>query len=93
MPTLPKILLIEDDPIIRDELQLLLSNAGYTVDTVTDFSDPLEQVHSFSPDLILLDINLPGQNGYTLCTSIAVFRPVMKRIGVVEKLRMEVQRV
>ncbi|MBD5516865.1 MAG: response regulator transcription factor [Lachnospiraceae bacterium] len=73
MPTLPKVLLIEDDPIIRDELQLLLSNAGYTVDTVTDFSDPLEQVRSFSPDLILLDINLPGQNGYTLCTSIRSF--------------------
>ncbi|MBD5526115.1 MAG: response regulator transcription factor [Lachnospiraceae bacterium] len=73
MPALPKILLIEDDPIIRNELQLLLSNAGYTVDTVTDFSDPLEQVRSFSPDLILLDINLPKQDGYTLCTSIRNF--------------------
>lgn len=73
MSTTPKILLIEDDPLIREELQLLLSNAGYTVNAITDFSDPLEQVRSFSPDLILLDINLPGQDGYTLCTSIRSF--------------------
>ena len=73
MPTTPRILLIEDDPLIREELQLLLSNAGYTVDMVTDFAAPLEQVRSFSPDLILLDINLPGQDGYTLCTSIRSF--------------------
>lgn len=73
MPTTPRILLIEDDPLIREELQLLLSNAGYTVDMVTDFADPLEQVRSFSPDLILLDINLPGQDGYALCSSIRSF--------------------
>ena len=73
MSTTPKILLIEDDPLIREELQLLLSNAGYTVNAITDFSDPLEKARSFSPDLILLDINLPGQDGYTLCTSIRSF--------------------
>ncbi|MDE6386678.1 MAG: response regulator transcription factor [Lachnospiraceae bacterium] len=69
----PKILLIEDDPLIREELHILLSNAGYTVDSVTDFGTPLNQVRSFSPDLILLDINLPGQDGYALCTSIRSF--------------------
>lgn len=72
-PTTPKILLIEDDPLIREELHTLLSNAGYTVDSVIDFDTPLEHVRSFSPDLILLDINLPGQDGYTLCTSIRSF--------------------
>ena len=73
MSTTPRILLIEDDPLIREELQLLLSNVGYTVDTVTDFADPIDQVRSLSPDLILLDINLPGQDGYTLCSSIRSF--------------------
>lgn len=73
MPATPRILLIEDDPLIREELQLLLLNAGYNVDMVTDFADPLEQVRSFSPDLILLDINLPGQDGYALCSSIRSF--------------------
>ena len=73
MPTTPRILLIEADPLIREELLLLLSNTGYTVDTVTDFADPLAQVRSFSPDLILLDINLPGQDGYALCSSIRSF--------------------
>lgn len=69
----PKILLIEDDPLIREELHTLLSNTGYTVAAVTDFNTTLAQVRSFSPDLILLDINLPGQDGYALCTSIRSF--------------------
>lgn len=75
MPTTPtpKILLIEDDPLIREELHTLLSNTGYTVNSVTDFGTTLNQVRSFSPDLILLDINLPGQDGYALCASIRSF--------------------
>ena len=78
MPTTstPKILLIEDDSLIREELRTLLSNTGYTVDSVTDFDTPIEHVRSFSPDLILLDINLPGQDGYALCTSIRSFSTV-----------------
>lgn len=71
-----KILLIEDDPLIREELHTLLSNTGYTVNSVTNFDTTLDQVRSFSPDLILLDINLPGQDGYALCTSIRSFSTV-----------------
>lgn len=70
------ILIIEDEKLIREELQTLLSNAGFAVSCVTDFENVLAQVKAESPDLILLDINLPAQNGYSLCASIRRFSEV-----------------
>lgn len=60
------IMIIEDDVQIRKELSQLLSNAGYETAAVTDFTDQLVQMISLSPDLVLLDINLPGLNGEML---------------------------
>lgn len=70
------ILIIEDEKLIREELQTLLSNAGFAVSCVTDFENVLAQVKEELPDLILLDINLPAQNGYSLCASIRRFSEV-----------------
>lgn len=70
------ILIIEDEKLIREELQTLLSNAGFAVSCVTDFENVLAQVKAKLPDLILLDINLPAQNGYSLCASIRRFSEV-----------------
>lgn len=61
-----KILIIEDDSALRDELALLLKNAGYETECVTDFASAVVQMKSSSADLILLDINLPDVNGETL---------------------------
>lgn len=55
-----RILIIEDDALIQEELATLLSNQGYTAASVTDFRDVARQVREISPDLILLDISLPG---------------------------------
>ena len=68
-----KIAIIEDEPLIRDELKTLLSNTGYTVDCITDFNNTLECINKSAPDLILLDINLPEQDGYRLCSAIRSF--------------------
>lgn len=68
-----KILIIEDEELLRDELGTLLSNVGYSVDYVADFNHPLNRIKAISPDLILLDVNLPGQDGFSLCTSIRSF--------------------
>lgn len=65
-----KILVIEDEANIREELALLLKNALYEVCTVTDFSDIARQVLDGSPDLILLDVTLPGTDGFSVCTQI-----------------------
>ncbi len=61
-----KILLIEDEAALRDELSVLLKNAGYTPVSVTEWDSVPEQMKSSGADLILLDINLPGLNGEAL---------------------------
>lgn len=68
-----RILIIEDEELIRDELKTLLGNAGFAVECVTDFDNTLNCIRSVRPDLILLDINLPGMDGYSLCASIRSF--------------------
>lgn len=65
-----KIMIIEDDPGIREELASLLGNQGYLVFSVTDFRQVTTQVLQEQPDLILLDIGLPGRDGFALCTDI-----------------------
>lgn len=65
-----KIMIIEDDPVIRDELALLLGNEGYPVLPVTDFSDIPQQVRCAGAGLILLDLGLPGRDGFSLCADI-----------------------
>lgn len=61
-----KILIIEDETALRDELAVLLRNSGYEASAVTDFSDVCGQMKASGADLILLDINLPGTNGEML---------------------------
>lgn len=65
-----KILIIEDEADIRDELALLLENEGYLVQVVTDFAHPEAEAAAFAPDLILLDLGLPGRDGFLLCRAI-----------------------
>ena len=65
-----KILIIEDEAVIRRELKILLENAMYEVAVLTEFHHILPQIAEQSPDLILLDINLPGCSGFNLCTQI-----------------------
>lgn len=61
-----KILIIEDDKILRDELSTLLKNAGYETACIDDFRDMPAQMKSSDSEIILLDINLPGVNGEAL---------------------------
>ena len=60
------ILIIEDDTDIRSELKLMLENALYHADSIENFTDVPAQVQALSPDLILLDIMLPGADGYDI---------------------------
>jgi DNA-binding response OmpR family regulator len=64
---MPKIMIIEDDKTVRDELALLLKNEGYQPIAVTVFENILTQVSESNPDLILLDLGLPGRDGFSLC--------------------------
>lgn len=61
-----KILIVEDDKTICDELCELLENAGYAPLVITSFAHTKEEILAASPDLILLDINIPYLNGELL---------------------------
>ncbi len=65
-----KIMIVEDDPVIRDELALLLTNEGYRAVAATGFTNVATQVSDCSPNLILLDLNLPERDGLALCAEI-----------------------
>lgn len=69
-----KIMIIEDDPAVREELSLLLKNEGYHPIPVTDLHNIAQQAAAEMPDLILLDLGLPERDGLSLCAD-------LRRIG------------
>ncbi len=71
-----KIMIIEDDPVIRTELETLLRGNGFLPRVVTDFERTVCQVKDEDPHLILLDIKLPGKSGFYLCSEIRSFSDV-----------------
>ena len=75
-----KILIIEDDPLIRNELKTLLQSNGYEAAAPEDFSDVIDRIKAEQPHLILLDIKLPGTSGFSLCTEIRT-RSEERRVG------------
>ena len=68
-----KILMVEDDPVIREQLQLLLAGSGYQVETAGDAAAALVRMQTFGPHLVVLDIGLPGASGFELCSQIRAF--------------------
>lgn len=65
-----QIVIIEDDAVIRQELTCLLENALYQVSAPDDFEDVVSFVFSKKPDMVLLDLNLPGKSGFDICSEI-----------------------
>jgi len=60
------ILVVEDDPIIRQTVEYTLKRAGFIVQSVADGSLAIPVAQEFGPDLILLDLMLPGMDGYQI---------------------------
>ncbi|MGF1491790.1 MAG: response regulator transcription factor [Microcoleaceae cyanobacterium] len=62
-----KILVVDDDPAIRNLITRYLTQQGYEVESANDGQTALEIFDRFSPDLVVLDVNLPDTTGFTLC--------------------------
>lgn len=62
-----KLVLVEDDAVLRRELKLLLETYGYTCAAPINFTDMPEAILRENPDLVLLDLTLPGKDGYSIC--------------------------
>ena len=65
-----KILVIEDEDSIRESLAFLLTKEGYQVEAVSSGTEAIDQFEKFNPDLILLDIMLPGLSGVEITKKI-----------------------
>ncbi len=62
-----KILVVDDDPAIRNLIYRFLAKQDYEMESAEDGKKALALFESFVPDLVILDVNLPDTNGYTLC--------------------------
>jgi two-component system, OmpR family, alkaline phosphatase synthesis response regulator PhoP len=62
-----KILIADDEPDILEIIQYNLQNEGYEVATAKNGNEAIDKAKLFSPDLIILDIMMPGKNGIEVC--------------------------
>lgn len=65
-----KILVVEDDHQIQQELVLLLQSNGFEAQALTSFESVPQQIIAAHPDLVLLDLNLPGIDGQQICREV-----------------------
>jgi twitching motility two-component system response regulator PilH len=65
-----KILVVDDSPTELVVLETLLARAGYQVVTARDAEDALEKIARERPQMVLLDVVMPGKNGFSLCRQI-----------------------
>src|ERR687884_1446409 len=65
-----EVVVVEDDPVIRNTLAYNLSRQGFGVQKATNGTEALKLVRKHRPDLILLDVMLPGESGIRVCERI-----------------------
>jgi two-component system KDP operon response regulator KdpE len=65
-----RILVVDNEPQIRRIMRTTLTSAGYEVDDAKTGEEALEKVRDFRPELVLLDINMPGMGGLAACREI-----------------------
>ena len=66
----PRVLIVEDEPHIRLSLEVLLERAGYDTISAGDGEEGLYLIRQLRPDVVLLDIMMPKQNGYEVCRAV-----------------------
>jgi DNA-binding response OmpR family regulator len=77
-----EILIVDDEPSIVIPIQFLMEQQGYSVIVAENGEDALDIVHKYEPDLVLLDIMLPGIDGYEVC-EIVRLNPKYRRIKII----------
>ena len=67
---MPGIVIVEDEAYLRDELIHTFRKAGYDASGLSGSEDAEEELAKRKPELVILDVNLPGKTGYALCKSL-----------------------
>ncbi|MCT2023702.1 MtrAB system response regulator MtrA [Corynebacterium sanguinis] len=65
-----RILVVEDDPAINEMLTIVLESEGFETQSVTDGAEAVPVFNDYDPDIVLLDLMLPGMNGVDICREI-----------------------
>ena len=65
-----RILIVEDDEKLREELEIFLRNNGYQAESLKNFDNTISDILTINADLLLLDLNLPGVDGEFVCREI-----------------------
>jgi DNA-binding response OmpR family regulator len=80
---MPKeILIVDDEPSIVVPIQFLMEQQGYNVIVAENGHDALDLIYKYNPDLVLLDIMLPGIDGYEVC-EIVRLNPKLREIKII----------
>lgn len=77
-----KVLIADDEPNIVLSLEFLMQQAGFEVRTVSDGEAALKAIASDVPDLILLDVMMPGKDGYEVCETVRA-NPEWSRVRII----------
>jgi len=75
------VLVVEDEDNIALALDFLLTREGYTHDRVADGDAALPKIRAMQPDLVLLDVMLPGASGYEICQTVRL-DPLLKAVKI-----------
>jgi len=70
MQTANRVLVVEDEPDVANLLGLLLSRAGYQVSFASNGDEGLAHLEAFGTDLLLLDVKMPGRDGWEVCRTV-----------------------
>lgn len=70
MGTSAKILVVDDDPDMRETLEMILDSAGYTIVTACDGEECLACLKEEKPDLLILDLLMPKMDGFEVCKAL-----------------------
>ena len=80
---MPKeILIVDDEPSIVVPIQFLMQQQGYNVIVAENGHDALDMIYQYKPDLVLLDIMLPGIDGYEVC-EIVRLNPELRDVRII----------
>lgn len=69
------ILIVDDEPVVRDMFEFLLANSGYQVSLAANAEEALESLENFDYNLLVVDKNLPGMSGLELMEKVRELRP------------------